>query len=81
MANELVGLSMIVGSFLVGAYFAGVKLIHDEIFKEEADQLQTIFASISFVFSGIIIDPQETKRIRWSLRSYSDIFLVSFSRR
>jgi Kef-type K+ transport system membrane component KefB len=53
---DLVGLSAIVGSFLAGASFAGVKLTRGQIFKEGAEHLQIIFASIFFVSLGIIMD-------------------------
>jgi Kef-type K+ transport system membrane component KefB len=56
MAASYVGLSAIVGSFLAGASFAGVKLNRGRIFKEGADHLQIIFASIFFVSLGVIID-------------------------
>jgi Kef-type K+ transport system membrane component KefB len=56
MAAELVGLSAIVGSFLAGASFAGVKLTRGEIFKEGAEHLQIIFSSIFFVSLGVILD-------------------------
>ena len=56
MAAEFVGLSAIVGSFLAGASFAGVKLTRGEIFREGAEHLQIIFASIFFVSLGVIMD-------------------------
>jgi Kef-type K+ transport system membrane component KefB len=56
MAAEFVGLSAIVGSFLAGASFAGVKLKKGAIFREGAEHLQIIFASIFFVSLGVIID-------------------------
>jgi Kef-type K+ transport system membrane component KefB len=56
MAAEFVGLSAIVGSFLAGASFAGVKLIRGEIFREGAEHLQIIFAAIFFVSLGVIMD-------------------------
>lgn len=56
MAAEFVGLSAIVGSFLAGACFAGVKLKSGAIFKEGAEHLQIIFASIFFVSLGVLID-------------------------
>jgi Kef-type K+ transport system membrane component KefB len=56
MAAEFVGLSAIVGSFLAGASFAGVKLIRGDIFREGAEHLQIIFASIFFVSLGVIMD-------------------------
>jgi Kef-type K+ transport system membrane component KefB len=59
LAAELVGLSAIVGSFLAGASFAGVKLSREKVFKEGAEHLQIIFASIFFVSLGIIMDLHE----------------------
>ena len=56
MAAEYVGLSAIVGSFLAGASFAGVKLTRGHIFREGAEHLQIIFASIFFVSLGVIMD-------------------------
>ena len=56
MAAEFVGLSAIVGSFLAGASFAGVKLTRGHIFREGAEHLQIIFASIFFVSLGVIMD-------------------------
>jgi Kef-type K+ transport system membrane component KefB len=56
MAADLVGLSAIVGSFLAGASFAGVKLTRGSIFREGAEHLQIIFASIFFVSLGVIMD-------------------------
>jgi Kef-type K+ transport system membrane component KefB len=56
LAANYVGLSAIVGSFLAGASFAGVKLKRGNIFKEGAEHLQIIFASIFFVSLGVIMD-------------------------
>lgn len=56
IAAELVGLSAIVGSFLAGASFASVHLIRPGIFKEGAEHLQVIFASIFFISLGVIMD-------------------------
>ena len=56
MVAEFVGLSAIVGSFLAGASFAGVKLTRGQIFREGAEHLQIIFASIFFVSLGVIMD-------------------------
>lgn len=56
MAAEYVGLSAIVGSFLAGASFAGVKLTRGSVFREGAEHLQIIFASIFFVSLGVIMD-------------------------
>lgn len=56
MAAEFVGLSAIVGSFLAGASFAGIQLKSGKIFKEGAEHLQIIFASIFFISLGVLID-------------------------
>jgi Kef-type K+ transport system membrane component KefB len=56
MAADYVGLSGIVGSFLAGASFAGVKLTRGHIFREGSEHLQIIFASIFFVSLGVIMD-------------------------
>lgn len=64
MASEFAGLSAIVGSFLAGASFAGVKLKQGHIFREGAEHLQIIFASIFFVSLGVIMDLHV---INWNL--------------
>ena len=56
MLAEVVGLSAIVGSFLAGISFAGVSLKRCEIFKEGAEHLQIIFASIFFISLGVLMD-------------------------
>jgi Kef-type K+ transport system membrane component KefB len=56
LSANIVGLSAIVGSFLAGTSFAGVKLRRGHIFREGAEHLQIIFASIFFVSLGVIID-------------------------
>jgi Kef-type K+ transport system membrane component KefB len=56
MAADFVGLSAIVGSFLAGTSFAGLKLERAKIFREGAEHLQIIFASIFFISLGVIMD-------------------------
>jgi Kef-type K+ transport system membrane component KefB len=56
MAADFVGLSAIVGSFLAGASFAGLELARAKIFREGAEHLQIIFASIFFISLGVIMD-------------------------
>ncbi len=56
MVAQLVGLSSIVGSFLAGMAFAGTRLKHGHVFKEGAEHLQIIFASIFFVSLGVLVD-------------------------
>jgi Kef-type K+ transport system membrane component KefB len=56
MLAEAVGLSAIVGAFIAGVSFKDVKLNRSHSFKEGAEYLQIIFASIFFVSLGIIAD-------------------------
>ena len=56
MIAEYAGLSAIVGSFLAGVSFAGVRLKRGDIFREGAEHLQIIFASIFFVSLGVLMD-------------------------
>ena len=53
---ELVGLSAIIGSFLAGVALTRVRLKHDKVFREGAEHLQIIFASIFFISLGILLD-------------------------
>ena len=56
MMAELTGLSAIVGAFIAGVSFEGVRLIHCRDIKEGAEYLQIIFASIFFVSLGVLAD-------------------------
>jgi len=56
MMAELTGLSAIVGAFIAGVSFEGVRLVHGRDIKEGAEYLQIIFASIFFVSLGILAD-------------------------
>ncbi len=57
MIAELVGLSAIVGAFIAGLSLEGVRgLEHSKDYKEGAEYLHIIFASIFFVSLGIIAD-------------------------
>lgn len=56
MGAEFMGLSAIVGSFLAGVSFAGIQLKRGDIFREGAEHLQIIFASVFFVSLGILMD-------------------------
>ena len=53
---ELFGLSAIIGSFLAGVALTRVKLRHEVAFREGAEHLQIIFASIFFISLGILLD-------------------------
>jgi len=56
MVAELVGLSAIIGSFLAGVSLARVDLKHGAVFREGAEYLQIIFASIFFISLGVLLD-------------------------
>jgi len=78
MAAEFVGLSAIVGSFLAGTSFAGVKLIRGEIFREGAEHLQIIFASIFFVSLGVIMDIHViTLNLLWFVLALSAVAILT----
>jgi Kef-type K+ transport system membrane component KefB len=78
MAADYVGLSAIVGSFLAGASFAGVKLKRGQIFKEGAEHLQIIFASIFFVSLGIIMDLHAiTLNVLWFVLALSAVAILT----
>ena len=53
---EVVGLSAIVGAFIAGVSFEGIRLTHSKDFREGAEYLRIIFASIFFVSLGILAD-------------------------
>src|SRR3989338_4678566 len=78
MAAEFVGLSAIVGSFMAGASFSGVKLTRGEIFREGAEHLQIIFASIFFVSLGVIMDLHSvTPALLWFVLALSAVALLT----
>ena len=56
MAAELMGLSAIIGSFLAGVSLTRVRLRNSRSFRDGAEHLQIIFASIFFVSLGVLID-------------------------
>ena len=56
LVAELVGLSAIIGSFLAGVALANVRLKHEKSFREGAEHLQIIFASIFFISLGVLLD-------------------------
>jgi len=56
LVAELVGLSAIIGSFLAGVALTRVRLKHNKVFREGAEHLQIIFASIFFISLGILLD-------------------------
>jgi Kef-type K+ transport system membrane component KefB len=53
---EEIGLSAIVGSFIAGVSLEGIPLKHSKHYKEGAEYLHIIFASIFFVSLGVLAD-------------------------
>jgi Kef-type K+ transport system membrane component KefB len=56
MVAEMIGLSAIVGSFVAGVSLEGAHLKCSKDFKEGAEYLRIIFASIFFVSLGVLVD-------------------------
>jgi Kef-type K+ transport system membrane component KefB len=56
MVAELIGLSAIVGAFIAGVSLEGADLRCSRDFKEGAEYLRIIFASVFFVSLGILVD-------------------------
>ena len=56
MVAEAIGLSAIVGSFVAGVSLEGAHLRCSKDFKEGAEYLRIIFASIFFVSLGVLVD-------------------------
>jgi len=68
MIAELIGLSAIVGSFLAGVALTACVIRHGKNFKEGAEYLEIIFASIFFVSLGVLADFHAlTLQILWFL--------------
>lgn len=75
---EFVGLSAIVGSFLAGISIAGVKVKQGHIFREGAEHLQIIFASIFFISLGVILDLHVlTLNLIWFILALSAVALLT----
>jgi Kef-type K+ transport system membrane component KefB len=53
---EAIGLSAIVGAFIAGISLEGAVIRHGKDYREGADYLHIIFASIFFVSLGILVD-------------------------
>ncbi len=56
MIAEIISLSAIVGSFIAGVALEGVVIRHGKDYREGAEYLHIIFASIFFVSLGILAD-------------------------
>lgn len=56
MVAELMSLSAIIGAFLAGVALAQLNLRHGAVYREGAEYLQIIFASIFFISLGVLLD-------------------------
>ncbi|MEE8318461.1 MAG: cation:proton antiporter [Dehalococcoidales bacterium] len=75
---ELFGLSAIIGSFLAGVTLTRVKLKHELAFREGAEHLQIIFASIFFISLGILLDLHViTVNIIWFVLALTVVALLT----
>lgn len=79
MAAEYVNLSAIVGSFMAGTSFAGVKLTRGAAaFREGAEHLQVVFASIFFVSLGVIMNLREVSlSLLWFVLALTALAIVT----
>jgi Kef-type K+ transport system membrane component KefB len=70
---QIAGLSAIVGAFLAGISFTGVGLKHSKSFKDGAEYLQVIFASIFFISLGVLLD---VHTLTWGLAAFIVVLIV-----
>jgi len=78
MIAELIHLSAIVGSFIAGVSLGGVVLRHSKDYKEGAEYLHIIFASIFFVSLGILADFKAlTPSVIWFLIALTVIAVLT----
>jgi len=67
MTAEIIGLSAIVGAFVAGVSLEGVDLKNSKSFKEGAEYLRIIFASVFFVSLGVLAD---VRAMTWELMGF-----------
>jgi Kef-type K+ transport system membrane component KefB len=78
MVAELIGLSAIVGAFIAGVSLEGANLRCSKDFKEGAEYLRIIFASIFFVSLGILVDFKQIElQTLWFLLALTFVGLIS----
>jgi Kef-type K+ transport system membrane component KefB len=64
LVAELIGLSAIVGSFLAGVALSGARQKFGKDYREGAEYLRAIFASVFFVSLGVLVN---LKSLSWQL--------------
>jgi len=78
MAAEMLHLSAIVGAFIAGISLEGVVVRHGKDYKEGAEYLHIIFASIFFVSLGILVDIRVvTPTVFWFLFVLTVVAIVT----
>ncbi len=73
MIAELIGLSAIVGAFIAGVSLEGINLKHSKSFKEGAEYLRIIFASVFFVSLGVLAN---ITAMTWELMGF--VLILTF---
>ena len=75
---ELINLSAIVGAFIAGVSLEGVVIRHGKDYREGAEYLHIIFASIFFVSLGILADFHAlTRNVIWFLISLTIVAVLT----
>src|SRR3989338_7990420 len=78
MVAEVIHLSAIVGSFLAGMVLEGAFVKHGKDYREGAEYLHIIFASIFFVSLGILADVKALSlNVIWFLLALTVIAVIS----
>ncbi|MBI2657654.1 cation:proton antiporter [Candidatus Woesearchaeota archaeon] len=78
MVAELIHLSAIVGSFIAGVSLGSVVLRHSKDYREGAEYLHIIFASIFFVSLGILADFKAlTPSVIWFLLALTIVAVLT----
>lgn len=78
MVAEMIGLSAIVGSFVAGVSLEGAQLRCSKDFKEGAEYLRIIFASIFFVSLGVLVDFKAMElNVLWFLLALTAMGIVT----
>jgi Kef-type K+ transport system membrane component KefB len=78
MFAEIVGVSAIVGAFLAGVALEGVEIKQGKNYKEGAEYLQIIFASVFFVSLGILADLRALNpAVLWFLTALTAVAVIT----
>jgi Kef-type K+ transport system membrane component KefB len=73
MFAEIIQLSAIIGAFIAGVSLESAKIVHGRNYKEGAEYLHIIFASVFFVSLGIIAD---LYAVTWGVVAFLGVLTV-----